>query len=99
MIYSSGNVPALASNPPDYINDRTFGGFKVNVYDQSIELLDVPFSNGYSASVLPVDDIVLFGMSSATGVGFYGFDPAGGTTSMDPIVNTQGDPSVILEFE
>ncbi len=99
IIYSTGNVPALASNPPDYINDHTFGAFKVNIYDQSIELLDIPFSNGFSASVLAVDNIVLFGMSSSTGVGFFEYDPMTGAVSTSPLVNTQGDPSVILEFD
>ena len=52
ILYSTGNVYALASNPPDYINDRTFGNFKVDIYNQSISVVDIPFSNGYSASSL-----------------------------------------------
>ncbi len=98
IIYSTGNVYALASNPPDYINDRTFGNFKVDIYNQTIEVLDIPFSNGYSASSLVTEDGVLFGVSSTDGVGIYEYDPATGQGSEAPIVTTQGDPSTILKF-
>lgn len=98
IIYSTGNVYALASNPPDYINDRTFGNFKVDIYNQTIEVLDIPFSNGYSACSLVTDDRVLFGVSGIDGVGVYVYDPITDEGSNDPIVTTQGDPSTILKF-
>ena len=101
IVYSSGNIPALASNPPDYINDRTFGAFKVDLLNQTITKLDIPNSNGYAATVLTLPDEgkVLFGMSATSSVGLFIHDHASNISETTPIITTQGDPSVIDEFE
>ncbi len=101
IVYSAGNIPALASNPPDYVKDRTFGAFKVDVYNQTITKLDIPNSNGYAASVLSLakDGKALFGMSGTTGVGIYSYDHATGATSSNPLITVQGDPSMIEVFK
>jgi hypothetical protein len=98
IVYSTGNVYALASNPPDYIKDRTYGSFKVDLINQTIEKLDLPYSNGYAASVLPHDGKILWGLATSTGVGIYSYDPVTNAASTGPVVNTQGDPSIIEEF-
>ncbi|MEH0157392.1 hypothetical protein V6R21_24985 [Limibacter armeniacum] len=98
MLYSSGNVYALASNPPDYINDRTFGSFKLDLYNQTIEVLDLPFSNSYAASPLVTDTEILFGISGNDGVGIYTYDPNAEEGPSAPIITTQGDPGIILKF-
>jgi hypothetical protein len=99
ILYSTGNIYALASNPPDYIKDRTYGSFKVDVRNKTIEKLDLPYSNGYSACVLPYDNKILFGLATSTGVGIYTYDPATKTASKSPVVNTQGDPSILEAFK
>lgn len=99
IVYSTGNIYALASNPPDYVKDRTYGSFKVDIRNQTIEKIDLPYSNGMAACVLPYEGKVLFGLATTTGVGIYLFDPATNTAGASPIVNTQGDPCVIEVFE
>ncbi|HEY0271871.1 MAG TPA: hypothetical protein VGC22_01745 [Chitinophaga sp.] len=99
IVYSTGDVPALSSNPPDYIHDRTFGAFKVDVINQSITQLGIPYSNGYAACVMPYQGKVYYGMSTSTGVGFYEYDPASNTAGTSPVVSTQGDPSLIVPFK
>jgi hypothetical protein len=99
MVYSTGNIYTLASNPPDYINDRTYGSFKVDIINKTITKLDLPYSNGMAASVLPYDGKILWGLATATGVGIYSYDPASNSSSTGPIVSTQGDPSIIEYFE
>jgi hypothetical protein len=99
IVYSTGNIYALASNPPDYIKDRTYGSFKVDVRNKTIEKLDLPYSNGYAACVLPYDNKILFGLATSTGVGIYTYEPATKTASKSPVVNTQGDPSILEAFK
>jgi hypothetical protein len=99
IVYSTGNIYALASNPPDYLKDRTYGSFKVDIINQTITKLDLPYSNGYAASVLPYEGKILWGLATATGVGIYAYDPSTNAGSTAPIVTTQGDPSIIEVFE
>jgi hypothetical protein len=99
IVYSTGNIYSLASNPPDYVKDRTYGSFKADLAGQTIEKLDLPYSNGMAACVLPHDGKILWGLATSTGVGIYSYDPTTNTASEDPIVNTQGDPSIVEVFE
>jgi hypothetical protein len=99
ILYSTGNIYALASNPPNYVTDRTMGSFKVDLTNQTITKLDLPYSNGYAASVTIYEGKVLWGLATSTGVGIYSYDPTTNTASTSPIVNTQGDPSVIQAFK
>jgi hypothetical protein len=99
IVYSTGNIYALASNPPDYIKDRTYGSFKVDIIHQTIEKIDLPYSNGYAACVLPYDGKVLWGLATTTGVGIYLYDPATNTGSSGPVVATQGDPNIIERLD
>lgn len=98
IVYSTGNIYALASNPPDYIKDRTYGSFKVDLANKSITKLDLPYSNGYSASVGLFEGKVLWGLATTTGVGIYTYDPTTNTASKTPVVNTQGDPNLVEAF-
>ncbi len=99
IVYSTGNIYSLASNPPDYVKDRTYGSFKVDLAKKTIEKLDLPYSNGMAACVLPDQGKILWGLATASGVGIYSYDPATNTASQEPIVNTQGDPSIIETFD
>jgi hypothetical protein len=99
IVYSTGNIYALASNPPNYVADRTFGSFKVNLSAQTIEKINLPYSNGYAASVELHQNKVYWGLATSTGVGIYEYDPATNTATTNPIVNTQGDPGIIETFK
>jgi hypothetical protein len=98
IVYSTGNIYALASNPPNYVKDRTYGSFKVDLKNQTITKLDIPYSNGYAASVGIFENKILFGIAGTSAVGIYSYDPATNTASTSPIVTTQGDPNAIENF-
>ncbi|MGL4630744.1 MAG: YncE family protein [Leadbetterella sp.] len=98
IVYSTGNIYSLASNPPDYVKDRTYGSFKVDLANKTITKLDLPYSNGYAASVCLHDGKVLWGLATSSGVGIYSYDPATNKAGTSPIVNTQGDPNLIEVF-
>jgi hypothetical protein len=99
IVYSTGNIYALASNPPDYVNDRTYGSFKVDIINKTITKLDIPYSNGQAASVGLFENKVLFGIAGSSAVGIYSYDPATNTAGTSPVVTTQGDPHQIEVFE
>jgi hypothetical protein len=99
IVYSTGNIYALASNPPNYVNDRTYGSFKVDIANKTITKLNIPYSNGMAASVGLFESKVLFGIAGTNGAGIYRYDPAKDTSSSKPIVNTQGDPHQMEAFE
>jgi hypothetical protein len=99
IVYATGNIPGLASNPPDYVKDKTYGAFRADLGNKIITKLDIPNSNGYAACVMPYNNKVYFGMSTNAAIGIYEFDPATNTTSAEPVVKTQGDPSVLCHFK
>ncbi|RPE05486.1 hypothetical protein EGT74_24180 [Chitinophaga lutea] len=99
IVYATGNIPKLMSNPPDYVKDKTFGAFRADLQNKVLTKLDIPYSNGYAACVLPYENKVYYGMSTNTGVGIFSFDPATNTTSVGPVVSAQGDPSILCAFE
>ncbi len=98
IVYSTGNIYALASNPPNYVTDRTYGSFKIDLVNKTITKINLPYSNGYSASVGVFQGKILWGLATATGVGIYSYDPVTGTAGANPVVTTQGDPSEIEVF-
>ncbi len=98
IVYSTGNIPALTSNPPNYVNDRSFGSFKVDIINKTITKLNIPNSNGYAASVGIFNNKILFGIAGTSAVGFYSYDPATNTASTNPVVTTQGDPVHLESF-
>lgn len=98
IVYGIGNVPALTSNPPDYINDRNYAALKIDVVNKSIGKINIPYSNGYASCLLNYQGKVYFGMATENGVGIFSYDPATDTPSVGPVVTTQGDPSVLGAF-
>ena len=50
-VYAVGDIPALASNRPDYVNDHTFQALKVDLNAKTISTIAIPASNGYATGV------------------------------------------------
>lgn len=61
--------------------------------------LDLQYSIGMAACVLPNDGKILWGLATSTGVCIYSYDPATNKASEDPIVSTQGDPCIVETFK
>jgi len=99
IVYATGNVAALIGNPPNYVEDYSFGAFKVDLYGKTVTKLDIPYSLGYGGATRPYQGKVYFGMSTKSGVGIFSYDPATNTASAAPVVTTQGDPSVLEMFD
>lgn len=99
-MYGIAEVPALQSNPPQYATDRAYQAVRVHLPTGQIETLPFPPSTGIAAGgVTLYQDMVVFGLSTATGVGLYTFDPTTSQASAGPVVTTQGDPTLVLAFD
>lgn len=98
-LYAIALVPPLFSNPPDYARDRAFQVVRVRLATGAIEVLPLPLTGGGASGVAFVDGKVIFGLSTTSGVGLYTYDPSTGQASDRPVVNTVGDPHVVLAFE
>jgi hypothetical protein len=98
-LYGIAEVPALASNPPSYARDRNFQAVRINLSTRQITVLPLPPGNGIGTGVAIRDGLVVFGLSTATGVGLYTYNPANGQTSAGPVVRTAGDPTHLIAFQ
>ena len=98
QLYGIAEVPALASNPPNYAEDRNFQAVRVTLSSGQVSVLPLPPSNGIGTGVAIHDDQVVFGLSTATGVGLYTYNPMTGQTSATPVVTTTGDPTHLIAF-
>jgi hypothetical protein len=67
IVYGNLWVPALSSNPPDYVNDKNFLAYKLDLRNQMVTAVDVPPTTGFSALQTMYDDKVLFGRTTDAG--------------------------------
>ncbi|MDR0698587.1 MAG: DUF4374 domain-containing protein [Tannerella sp.] len=91
IAYMSASNFAYASNPIDYVNDKVIQSFKVDLYNRTVTVLDLPRSNAYSYSIVKWGDLILFGLTTTSnGSGFFSYNPKTGETSRSPILNAPG---------
>jgi hypothetical protein len=95
VVYATGNVPALASDPPDYAKDHTFQAVSVDLPAGKLTLLDLPRSNGYSGAIAQVGDRLLVAVASEEAIGVFELDLETGKASKQPVVKTMGYVSAI----
>jgi hypothetical protein len=98
--YIFGNNPTYASNPMDYVNDLVIQSFKVNLYNQTVTLLDLPRSNSYSYSIVRLGDRILLGLATqSAGAGYFSYNPTTGETGTTPFLNVPGTIQDAAIFE
>jgi hypothetical protein len=98
--YIFGNNPTYASNPMDYVNDLVIQSFKVNLYNQTVALLNLPRSNSYSYSIIRLGDQILFGLATqSAGAGYFSYNPVTGETGTTPFLNVPGTIQDAAVFE
>jgi len=94
-------VPALTSSPPDYVNDRNYQPFALDLIQKTITKLPIPATTGWSGGIYPHrDGKVLFTLSPKEGGdGLYWYDPTLNRVDTTPSIKTVGTPSYIRVFE
>jgi hypothetical protein len=94
-VYCFLEKPSLIADPAnyDYINDRDFQPYKINVYEEKGGMINLPPSNGIAARAVHChDNIIYFGINSTKGIGFYSWNPEEQTGGESPLVSTTGSP-------
>jgi hypothetical protein len=95
-VYGYANVPAAASEIPDYMNDRTMQPVVIDIYNQTIERLNLEPTIAWSTCIGSSGNKLVWGMMSSEGAGFYLYDSSTGQT--DKFVATTGSPYRFFEF-
>ncbi|HCC50920.1 MAG TPA: hypothetical protein DEQ30_01785 [Porphyromonadaceae bacterium] len=96
-LYTYLNVSANASNPPDYVNDKSMQPFELDIYGKTFCKLDLPPTTGWSACVGIYDNYIVFGMAGEQGIGYYLYDYKTGKV-IGKKVSTQGSPFYFAKF-
>jgi hypothetical protein len=98
VLYALALVPPLQSNPPNYATDRAIQAVRITLATGQVDVLPLPLNNAISTGIAIYDGRVLFGLSTATGVGIYSYDPATNQVSNAPVLTTVGDPTHVMVF-
>ena len=96
--YVAIQFPSLRSNPPDYVADRMFKYYELDVYAQTATDMGLPATNGWTAGIVPYDGQILFGLSTLEGDGLYRYDPSTGAVDQTPWIITEGLPVTVIEY-
>lgn len=96
-VYAYLNIPGAASNPPDYVHDKCFQPFEINLYNMTCKKLDLSPTAGWAATLCKSDNDIIFGMSTDQGMGYSVYHPA--TATYEPLkVKTSGAPYAVHEL-
>jgi hypothetical protein len=99
-VYCFIEKPSLIADPAnyDYINDRDFQPYKINVNEKKGGMINLPPSNGIAARAIHKSgDLIYFGINSIKGIGFFSWNPETQNGSEVPVVNTMGSPHFLAE--
>lgn len=96
-VYGYVNVPGAASPVPDFVNDRTMQPVIIDIYNKTVEKLNLEPSVGWSCCIEQSGDKLIWGMVSSEGAGFYIYDYPSRKT--EKVVKTTGSPFRIREFK
>lgn len=97
-LYGYINVPEAASKPnPDYQNDKTMQPALIDIYNKTVEKVDLSASVGWSCCIDESDGKVVWGMVASEGSGLYLYDP--GTKKVEKVIKTTGYPYRFFEFK
>ncbi|MCH9813218.1 MAG: hypothetical protein K0U47_04665 [Epsilonproteobacteria bacterium] len=97
-LYVTLEFPSLASNPPDYVNDKNYQPFVLDLYSKSATKLDLPASNGWTTGIISYGDEILFGLSTQKGDGLFRFDPETNMGDETPYISTDGLPTYVTNY-
>ncbi len=93
MLYAMPCVPALFSNPIDFMNDKTYQPCRFDLRNQKITKLGIPPTAAWAAmGITTASENIAFGMSTDNGVGIYAHNHQSGVSNPNPVVKTEGVP-------
>lgn len=99
-IYACIQLQSKTSNPPDFVNDKNFQPVKINVWNKTIEKIDLPLTTSMgSFAYTKYGDLIVFGMTCVNGTGYYTYNTKTGECSQNPVTTTVGVPASLISFE
>lgn len=99
-IYASIQLLSKTSNPPDYINDKNYQPVKINIWNKTIEKIDLPLTTSMGAfAYAKYKDLIVFGMTCVNGTGYYTYNTKTKECSQRPVTATVGVPASLISFE
>ncbi len=99
VMYAMAEVPELRPFPPNFARDLFFQAVRIDLAGGQVTALPLPVARPIGSGLAFHEGQMIFGISTATGVGLYTYDPVSGEVSDGPIVNTAGDPSYLIAFD
>ena len=69
-VYGYLNIPGAASNPPDYVHDKSFQAFEINLYNKTCKKMNFSGTVGWATSICKSGNNIIFGMSTDQGMGY-----------------------------
>ena len=69
-VYGYLNIPGAASNPPDYVHDKSFQAFEINLYNKTCKKMNFSGTVGWATSICKFGNNIIFGMSTDQGMGY-----------------------------
>ncbi|MDR2533322.1 MAG: DUF4374 domain-containing protein [Tannerellaceae bacterium] len=98
IAYGFGSCPAFFTG--DWVHDKTHYSLKIDLYNQTIDPLPLPRTNGYSCSISKLGNDILFGLTTTSnGTGLFSYNHSTGASSTAPIVNAPGTIMDVAVFE
>ena len=97
-VYSTAAFPAYYGNPANAVTDRTTVPVEIDIYNQTIKTIGLPYSNSIGVGLTIYNDKVIFGLSTNTNAGLYVYNPATKEASNNAVVTTEGDVFDIATF-
>ena len=95
-VYMDIQIPALGTNPPDFVNTRDYQPFKINMFSKTAEKLDLPATAGWAAwGICRKGDQIVFALSTKTANGLYTYNKKTGKCSEQAVANVAGTPGHI----
>ncbi len=92
-LYTTLFVPGLTSNPPDYVNDKNYVPYMLDLWNQTVTKLDMPATNGWGSHMIKYNGEIVYAMSTDCGPGLY---YAG---ENEAFVTVEGNPFMIANLQ
>ncbi len=99
IVYGSLHIPALESDPVDWVNDRMMRMVKVDLYNRTVEPLPVPATSMYANALTVEGGKLVVPLFTDAGDGIYVYDPATGVPATQPVMVSHGSIGYIGKIE
>ena len=97
-VYGYLNIPGAASNPPDYVHDKSFQAFEINLYNKTCKKMNFSGTVGWATSICKSGNNIIFGMSTDQGMGYSVYHMDDGSYE-NVKVKTSGAPYMLHELK